>query len=114
MGFFLEIGTPPKTIYIVFDPTHPLVTLINIEPYTFVTLFPGKVDAPHLRYVPFEWPDVGHVNNNSLNGSCLTWLTTSHQFTHQPVYSPAPAGMPIRLGRSGGSVRREQEAYVGL
>ena len=30
---------------------------------------------------------------------------------YSPVYSPAPAGMPIRLGRS---VRREQEAYVGL
>ena len=39
---------------------------------------------------------------------------TSEPSLYSPVYSPAPAGMPIRLGRSGGSVRRGQEAYVGL
>ena len=33
---------------------------------------------------------------------------------YSPVYSPAPAGITIILGRSGGSVRREQEACAGL
>ena len=30
----------------------------NIEPYTFIMLFPGKSDTPYpqLRYVTLEWP----------------------------------------------------------
>ena len=49
-AFFLEIGPHPVA------PTHPLVTLITLNLYTFVTLFSGKVDTPHphLRYVTLE------------------------------------------------------------
>ena len=35
-----------------------------------------------------------------ITGSVICW-----RYTHQ-LYSPAPAGMPIRLGRSGGSVKK--------
>ena len=40
------------------DPHPPPRNANNIEPYTFVSLFPGKSDTPHphLRYVTLEWP----------------------------------------------------------
>ena len=47
--FFLqEIGPP--------DP--PPRNANNIEPYTFITDFPGKCDTqqPRLHYVTLEWP----------------------------------------------------------
>ena len=38
------------------DPHPPPCTANNVKPYTFVTLFPIKIDHPHLRYVTLEWP----------------------------------------------------------
>ena len=43
-AFFLEIG-----------PNHPLVTLNNVETYTFVTLFSGKVDTPPPSVLRNTW-----------------------------------------------------------
>ena len=48
------------------DPHPPPRNANNIEPYTFVMLFPGKIDTPHphLRYVTLEWPLAGFCQKN--------------------------------------------------
>ena len=52
------------------DPHPPPRNANNIEPCTFVTLFPEKIDTPHphLRYVTVEWPPC------SLGLNCLAAL----------------------------------------
>ena len=51
-AFFREIGPPPPR------------NANNVEPYTFVTLFPEKLTLPHplLHYVTLEWPHRSNYN----------------------------------------------------
>ena len=48
------------------DPHPPPRNANNVEPYTFVTRFSGKVDTthPHLHYVTLEWPLRGKTNKS--------------------------------------------------
>ena len=53
----------------ILDPHPPPRNANNVEPYTFVTLFPGKVDTPHphLHYVKLEWPLTYRVGERRVN-----------------------------------------------
>ena len=61
-GMTISYKGPFKCYVMLFswnlDPHPPPRNANNIEPYTFVTLFLGKIDTPHpyLRYVTLEWP----------------------------------------------------------
>ena len=72
IAFLVRVRIPSKgpfkcyvTLFVwILDPHPPPRNANNVEPYTFVTLFPGKVDTPHhhLRYVTLEWPLTRVVN----------------------------------------------------
>ena len=53
------------------DPHPPPHNANNVEPYTFVTLFPGKFDppTPHLRYVTLEWALKVNTSTSSTESS---------------------------------------------
>ena len=75
------------------DPHAPPRNANNVEPYTFVMLFPRKCDTPHphLRYVTLEWPDsmkkklcMQRMQIDTLisNAAYLKKFTIIYQITH--------------------------------
>ena len=70
---------PFKCYVILFfwklDPDIPPRNANNIEPYTFVTLVPVKIDTPHphLRYVALEWPEAV-VNKSRAFRYPIIWI----------------------------------------
>ena len=63
--------------------THPLVWL-NIEPYTFVKLFPRNLTPPPLRYLILEWPVIC-IFSKSRNNFCKLLYSKLFVFTSPAV-----------------------------
>ena len=77
------------------DPHPPPRNANNIEPYTFVMLFPGKIDTPHphLRYVTLEWPPTSQckLRRSRANSRLYKWAEHGDLFTLPLIPGRAPS-----------------------